>query len=142
MDVLVGILGLQEQHLGDHEVSRAVVDRTDDEDHALLEQARIDVVGTLAAPALLDHHRDQAEIAGLLHKLLAVRCDGRARVSLLRVEDHGFESIRAAKVVGRSCTWARESAQSTTFLSTANTSNSFRRSGFSKCQRTTASGCS
>ena len=60
-DVLLRVLGLQEQQLRDHEVRHVVLDRAHDEDHALLEQARIDVVGTLAAGRLFDDHRDEIQ---------------------------------------------------------------------------------
>ena len=67
MDVLVRILGLEEQHLRDDEVRRRFVDRTDQEHDALLQQARVDVVRALAASALLDHHRDQAQALRFFH---------------------------------------------------------------------------
>jgi hypothetical protein len=66
VDVLVGVLALEEQQLRDDQVRHRVVDRPDEEDHALLEQARVDVVGALAAPRLLDHHRDEAQALRLL----------------------------------------------------------------------------
>jgi len=53
-DVLLGILGLEEQHLCDHDVCHIVIDRADDEDDALLEEARIDVIRPLATRGLLD----------------------------------------------------------------------------------------
>ncbi|MNC52087.1 hypothetical protein D3C75_1014120 [compost metagenome] len=65
MDILVRVLGLEEQHLGHHQVGHVVLDLADQKDHPLLEQARVDVVGTLAARRLLDHHGYQA--AGGLH---------------------------------------------------------------------------
>jgi hypothetical protein len=46
------------EELCDHEVGDLVVDRSADEDDALIEQAREDVEGPLAAGGLLDHHRD------------------------------------------------------------------------------------
>jgi ferredoxin len=61
VDVLVRILGLQEQQLRDDQVGHVVLDRTHEEDHPLLEQARVDVVGAFAAGSLLDHHRHEAE---------------------------------------------------------------------------------
>ena len=57
-DVLVRVLRLQEQDLRHHQVGHVVVDAAHDEDHPLLEQARIDVVRALAARALLHHHGD------------------------------------------------------------------------------------
>src|SRR5215469_7482013 len=59
MDGLLGILGLEEEQLRDHQVGDVVVDRAAQEDDALLQQARVDVVGALTARALLDHHRDE-----------------------------------------------------------------------------------
>jgi hypothetical protein len=62
VDVLVGILGLQEQQLRHDHIGHVVVDRPPtQEDHALLQQARVDVVGALAAAGLLDHHRHQIQ---------------------------------------------------------------------------------
>src|SRR5690349_17297930 len=55
-DVLVGILGLQEQHLRDHQIGDVVVNRRADEDDAVLEKPREDVVGPFAAVGLLDDH--------------------------------------------------------------------------------------
>ncbi len=57
-DVLVGVFGLEEQHLGDDDVGDVVVDRRAEEDDAVLEQARVDVVAALAAVGLLDDRRD------------------------------------------------------------------------------------
>src|SRR4051794_33426028 len=59
LDVLVGVLGLEEEHLGDRQVRYLIVNRRADEDDAVLEQARKDVVGALAPVGLLDHHRNQ-----------------------------------------------------------------------------------
>src|SRR5213080_1504844 len=46
------------QELGHDEVCDLVVDRCAEEDDPVLEQARVDVEGALAARVLLDHHRD------------------------------------------------------------------------------------
>ena len=62
-DVLFGILRGQEQHLGDHQVGDAVVDRRPQEDDVLLQEPRVDVVGALPPRGLLDHHGDQYGIA-------------------------------------------------------------------------------
>ena len=54
-----------------------VLDRTGDEDDPLLQQARIDVVGALAAVGLLDHHRHELHVGvdGVFHGLpSAGRC--------------------------------------------------------------------
>ena len=67
MDVLVRILRFEEQHLRDDEVGRRLVDGPDQEHDAFLQQARVDVVRALAASALLDHHRDQAQASRFFH---------------------------------------------------------------------------
>ena len=59
MDVLLGVLGLQEQELRDHEIRDVVVDGAAEEDDAVAQQPRVDVEGALAALALLDHVRNQ-----------------------------------------------------------------------------------
>jgi hypothetical protein len=59
VDVLVRILGRQEQQLGHHQVGDVIVDARTQEDDALLEQARVDVECALAAPGGLDDGRDQ-----------------------------------------------------------------------------------
>src|SRR3546814_13396739 len=41
----------------DLQIGRVIFDAADDEDHALLEQARINVVRTFAAGGLFNHHR-------------------------------------------------------------------------------------
>ena len=60
MNVLLGIFSLQEQQLGNHQVGHVVLDLADQEDDPFLQQARIDVVGALAAGGLLHHHGHQA----------------------------------------------------------------------------------
>src|SRR6185437_14358323 len=64
-DVLLWILGLQEQQLRRHQIRHVVVDRGSDEDDVVAQQPRIDVVGTLAARGLFDHHGDQAHAEAL-----------------------------------------------------------------------------
>jgi hypothetical protein len=73
-DVLVGVFAFQEQQLRHHQVGRLVIDRAHQEDHALLEQARIDVVRTLAAARLLDDHGHHAQTLNVhcAHALLRV----------------------------------------------------------------------
>src|SRR5699024_5022014 len=63
LNVLVRIVRFQEQQLRDNQVRHLVLDRTDAENHPLLEQARIDVERALATGSLLDHHRHEAEVA-------------------------------------------------------------------------------
>ena len=54
-----GIFGFQKQQLGDDQVGDLVIDRRSQEDDVLFQQARIDIVGALAARRLLDHHGDE-----------------------------------------------------------------------------------
>ena len=56
---LRGVLVVEEQELGHDDVGHLVVDGRAQEDDALLEQQRIDVVGPLAAAAGLDDHGDE-----------------------------------------------------------------------------------
>jgi len=63
VDGLGGVLGLEEEQLGDDEGRRVVGDGAVDADDALLEQAREDVVGALPAGGVLDHHGHQAVLA-------------------------------------------------------------------------------
>ena len=58
-DVLVGVVGLEVQQLGDDEVRDLVVDRGADEDDALAQQAGVDVERALAARVLLDDDGDE-----------------------------------------------------------------------------------
>ena len=55
-DVLVGVLGLEVQQLGDDQVGHRVVDRRAEEDDPLVEQAAEDVELALAAGGALDDH--------------------------------------------------------------------------------------
>ena len=57
-DVALRVLALQVQELGDDAVRDLVVDRRAEEDDALLEQHRVDVVDTLAAGSRLDDGGD------------------------------------------------------------------------------------
>src|SRR5437773_10769858 len=54
------------EELGDDEVRDLVVDRGAQKDDPLVEQARVDVEGALAARGLLDHHGNQRTHAGSL----------------------------------------------------------------------------
>src|SRR5919106_3092314 len=65
-DVLVRVLRLEMQELGDDEVRDLVVDRRAEEDDPLVQQAGVDVERALAARRLLDHHRDKRAHAGSL----------------------------------------------------------------------------
>ena len=59
MDVVLRILRLEEQQLGDDQVGDLIVDGRAEEDDAVLEQARVDVVGALAPPGLFDDDGDK-----------------------------------------------------------------------------------
>src|SRR5213594_5151931 len=67
LDVLVGILGLQEEHLGDDQVGDLVLDVGREEDDPLLEEPGEDVVRPLPARGLFDHHRNQSHPAPPCH---------------------------------------------------------------------------
>src|SRR3989304_4951696 len=58
-DVLLRVLGLQEQELGDDQVREVVLDLVADEDDPFLQQPRVDVVGALSAAGGLDDHRNE-----------------------------------------------------------------------------------
>src|SRR6202050_2796733 len=55
-DVLLGVLGLEVQQLGDDQVGDLVVHGRAQEDDPLVEQAAVDVERPLASRRLLDHH--------------------------------------------------------------------------------------
>eukprot|EP01022_Parablepharisma_sp_SALTPOND_P014695 TRINITY_DN2018_c0_g1_i2.p1 TRINITY_DN2018_c0_g1~~TRINITY_DN2018_c0_g1_i2.p1 ORF type:complete len:1935 (-),score=514.39 TRINITY_DN2018_c0_g1_i2:42295-48099(-) len=73
-NVLVRIFAFQEQQLGDDQVGHRIIDRSNQENDAFLQQARIDIVGALAATTLLDHHRHHAEHLGVQCRLLDQTC--------------------------------------------------------------------
>src|SRR5260370_35779329 len=58
IDFALGILGFEEQELRGNEIGYLVVDLTE-EDDAVLQQPRVDVIGALAAPGLLHHEWNQ-----------------------------------------------------------------------------------
>ncbi len=58
-DVLLGILGLQVQQLGDDQVRDLIVDGRAEEDDPLVEQTAVDVERSLSARGLLDDHWDK-----------------------------------------------------------------------------------
>ena len=63
-DVLVRVLGLEMQQLGDCQVRKLIIDRAAEEDDPLVEKTLVDVKRTLAIRSLLDHHRNQRAHAG------------------------------------------------------------------------------
>ena len=69
-DFFFRILRFKEQQLRHHQRGDAVVDRAGDEDDPFLQQARINVIGALAAVGLLDHHGNEmlhVGIDGIFH---------------------------------------------------------------------------
>ena len=117
-DVLIRVFRLEEEQLRDDQVGRHLVDRSDEEDDPLLEQPRVDVVGALAAPALLDHHRDQPQPLRL-----------RSFTASVPAHSHAACPISSSNATGLSTTRACLRTQSITFSSTARPSNSASRSG-------------
>ena len=102
-DVLFGILGLEEQQLGDDDVGHVVLDRTHGEHHTLLEKARIDVVRAFATRGLLHDNRHQIQRA-FVHRLLLITSGvgltelgelGKSRglVGHLRLAQHPFDGL-------------------------------------------------
>jgi len=57
--VPLGVLCLEEEQLGDDEVSHVIFDRVAQEDDALLEQPAVDVVSALASTRRLDDHGNE-----------------------------------------------------------------------------------
>src|SRR3546814_8535602 len=81
-DVLLGVLGLEEQHLRDDDVGDVVVDAADQEDHPLLQQARIDVVRALAAAGLRSEEHT-SELQSLMRIPYAAFCLKKKQVQSL-----------------------------------------------------------
>ena len=59
IDVLLRVLHLQKEQLRDDQVGDVIVHRRPDENNAVLEQSRVNIVAALAPASLLHHHRDQ-----------------------------------------------------------------------------------
>jgi len=57
-DVLLGVLGLEEQHLRDHQVREVVLDERRQKDDPLPQQSREDVERVLTSGRLLHDHRN------------------------------------------------------------------------------------
>src|SRR5947199_8914723 len=84
------------QQLGDDQVCDLIVDRGAEEDDSLVQQARVDVEGSLASRGLLDDHGNQRAHAGSL--LAGVQ----SFVSVGAVSLSGVQSLSRA--------WARSGA--------------------------------
>ena len=76
LDVALGVVVGEEQHLGDDGVGRLIGDGAAEDDDAVLEQARVDVVSPLAAAGLFDDDRDQGVLG---HCSLGIGCPRMAR---------------------------------------------------------------
>ena len=63
VNVLFGVLHLQEQELGDDGVGDEIIDAGADEDDAILEQARVNIKRTLTTAILFDDDGDVITIA-------------------------------------------------------------------------------
>jgi hypothetical protein len=59
LDVLVRVLMSQEEHLGDDQVGDLIIDRSTQEDDAVLQQPRVDVERSLTPVRAFDDHRDE-----------------------------------------------------------------------------------
>ena len=66
-DILFRVLRGKEEHLGDDEIGDVTVDWAAEENDALFEQARINVVGSLTERGLFDNHGDQHACARCIH---------------------------------------------------------------------------
>src|SRR5437867_1742259 len=84
-DVLLRILGVEEQELCDDQVRDVVLDLVAEEDDTLPQQSRVDVVGALATAAGFDDHR--YEHLGLPGCGGSSRCDGSSRADWMRLLD-------------------------------------------------------
>jgi hypothetical protein len=55
VDVLFRILHLEEEELRDHEIGDVIIDARADENDAILEESRINIVAALTATGLFDN---------------------------------------------------------------------------------------
>ena len=69
-DLFLRVVSLKKEQLRHHQARDRVVDRARDEEDAFLEQPRIDVVATVAAVGLFDHHRDKIVHISVHHMCL------------------------------------------------------------------------
>ncbi len=91
LDVLVGILALQEQELGHDDVGHIVVDLCSEEHDAVFQQTAEDVPAALAAMGGLDHLRIRDEIPRAFEQL---ECLG----PVLGSSRHGRFSFQASVI--------------------------------------------
>ena len=95
MDILVRVFRFKEQQLRNDEVGHVVLYRANQEDHTLLQQARVDVVSAFATGGLLDNHRDQAACGLDVRALLNIRIAGHVLRSL--PNSHGLNTHKPAR---------------------------------------------
>ena len=112
VDVLVGVLRLEVQQLGAHQVGDRVVDRRAQEDDVLLEQPRVEVVRPLAPVGLLDDRRDEV-VATRARSLGLPASSGRSS-----------SSCSSARRVGSSSAPGRSASRRSSTTSTCSTSQS------------------
>ncbi|MPN04432.1 hypothetical protein SDC9_151670 [bioreactor metagenome] len=68
VDILIGVVALQKEHLRNDAVGDVVVNRPADEDDAIFEQAAVDIVAALAVTGLLNDHWDEIHACSLLRR--------------------------------------------------------------------------
>ena len=169
-NVLVRILAFQEQQLCHHQVGRLVIDRPNQKDHPLLEQARVDVVRPLATARLLNDHGNQAQVLCIqcAHVFSSptstARTVPRNELGLVRQSTSPWKQqesedsaccdrpgllktqpcwpISSSKETALSVTLALPRTKLVTLFSTTTASTSARRWRSPKYQRTTSSGFS
>jgi hypothetical protein len=75
-DFLLGVFRFEEQQLGHHQRCHVIFNRAGQEDDALLEHARVNVVGALATVGLLDDHGNECGIGfnRIAHRESTSRC--------------------------------------------------------------------
>lgn len=56
VNIFIGVLSLQEEHLGDYQVGYMVIDGAAQENNPVFEQAGIDIVSPLTPAGLLYYH--------------------------------------------------------------------------------------
>jgi hypothetical protein len=85
-DIPFRIFRCQKQHLGDDQVRYAIIDRSAEKDDVFLQQARINVVGTLSSRRLLNHHRHKHRI---IHPILLslASCSSKKSAANLIIRD-------------------------------------------------------
>ena len=135
-DVLVGVLGLQVEHLGDDQVGDLVVHGRAEEDDPLVEQPREDVELALAAGGALDDHRDERHVARMRYQSSTTvgaarggrRCaGGRAGARSAGRAGGGPDAASSATSAG--------DVRSTSMASSARSSGSTRWAAASSCSR-------